>query len=219
MGQTAQASLFPAKQPSNWERGTAIAWGEVAIGDICNLVNGRVFKPTEWTDVGLPIVRIQNLNDESKPFNYYDGTFDPKHEVNDGDVLISWSGTPGTSFGAFIWTRGQAVLNQHIFRAELNEDWVDKKFFVYGVNWRLEELIRRAHGGVGLRHITKGELEAVTLRFPYPNDPARSLTVQRRIVARIEALLAEVKEASTLAAAIRRDTDRLMGAAVEEVMA
>ena len=71
MGQTAQANLFPAKQTSNGERGTAIAWGEVAIGDICNLVNGRAFKPIDWTDVGLPIVRIQNLNDKSKPFNYY----------------------------------------------------------------------------------------------------------------------------------------------------
>jgi type I restriction enzyme S subunit len=81
------------------------------------------------------------------------------------------------------------VLNQHIFRAELDEDRVDKKLFVYGVNWRLEELIRRAHGGVGLRHITKSELEAVTLRLPYPDDPAHSLDIQHRIVARIEALL------------------------------
>jgi len=36
-------------------------------------------------------------------------------------------------------------------------------------------------------------------------------------VTRIEALLAEVKEARTLAAAIRHDTDRIMGAAAEEV--
>lgn len=215
--QTAQASLFPAKQPPNRKRESDTEWGEVAIGDICHLVNGRAFKPAEWTDIGLPIIRIQNLNDENKPFNYYNGTFDPKHEVNDGDVLISWSGTPGTSFGAFIWTRGRAVLNQHIFRAELDEDHVDKKFFVHSVNWRLEELIRRAHGGVGLRHITKSELEAVTLRLPYPCDPARSLDIQRRIAARIEALLAELREARALAAAIRYDTDRIMDAALEQV--
>ena len=117
---------------------TGAFWGEVVLGDICKLVNGRAFRPTDWTDVGLPIIRIQNLNNESKPFNYYNGTFDPKHAVRDGDVLISWSGTPGTSFGAFIWTRGKAILNQHIFRVELNEERVNKRFFVYAVNWRLE---------------------------------------------------------------------------------
>src|SRR5207247_9133027 len=106
LSQGAQASRLPAKQTHSWKRKPGAEWGKIAIGDICSLVNGRAFKPTDWTDVGLPIVRIRNLNDESKPFNYYNGTFDPKHEVNDGEVLISWSGTPGTSFGAFIWTRG-----------------------------------------------------------------------------------------------------------------
>jgi len=36
------------------------------IGDVCELFNGRAFKPEEWESVqsrGVPIVRIQNLND------------------------------------------------------------------------------------------------------------------------------------------------------------
>jgi type I restriction enzyme S subunit len=47
--------------------------------------------------------------------------------------------------------------------------------------------------------------------------PLPALDIQRRIVARIEALLAELKEMRDLAAAIRRDTDRVMEAALEEV--
>jgi type I restriction enzyme S subunit len=47
--------------------------------------------------------------------------------------------------------------------------------------------------------------------------PIPPYTIQRRIVARIEALLAKVKEARALAAAIRRDTDRIMDAGLEEV--
>ena len=82
---------------------------------------------------------------------------------------------------------------------------------------RSEELIRRAHGGVGLRHITKKELETVFLRFPCPNDPLHSLNIQRRIVARIDALMADLKEARTLASTIRNDTDRFMESALAEV--
>ena len=45
-------------------------WKELKIKDICHLINGRAFKPTEWSSEGLPIIRIQNLNDVNASFNY-----------------------------------------------------------------------------------------------------------------------------------------------------
>ena len=48
----------------------------VPIGEICDLINGRAFKPEDWEDSdsgGLPIVRIQNLNTPNSKFNYYTG--------------------------------------------------------------------------------------------------------------------------------------------------
>src|SRR5579871_4162261 len=95
-------------------------WKKAALGDICRLINGRAFKPADWAQAGTPIIRIQNLNDRSKPFNYYAGSYDARHHVKTGDVLLSWSGTPGTSFGCFIWDREPGVLNQHIFRVEVD---------------------------------------------------------------------------------------------------
>ena len=38
---------------------------KMKLGEICNFINGRAFKPSEWDKKGLPIVRIQNLNDEN----------------------------------------------------------------------------------------------------------------------------------------------------------
>ena len=77
----------------------------IAVGRVCQLINGRAFKPSDWGTTGLPIIRIQNLNDGSKAFNFYEGRYDEKHFVQAGDVLLSWSGTPGTSFGCFLWDR------------------------------------------------------------------------------------------------------------------
>ena len=152
-------------------------WEITSISEICNLVNGKAFKPADWSETGIPIIRIQNLNDDTKPFNYFDGNIEQKYCVKNDDVLLSWSGTPGTSFGAHIWKRGDGVLNQHIFRVELLEDKILKKIFVSIVNRKLYELINKAHGGVGLSHITKGRLE--NIKIPLPPLPLQQEFAER----------------------------------------
>ena len=52
-----------------------VKWSTKPIGELCDLINGRAFKPSDWGTEGLPIVRIQNLNDHNKPFNNYSGTY------------------------------------------------------------------------------------------------------------------------------------------------
>lgn len=140
-------------------------WKRVSFGDVCNLVNGRAFKPSDWSTTGVPIVRIQNLNDVNADYNYYEGTIEDKYWINDEDLLFAWSGTPGTSFGAFIWNRGKAVLNQHIFRVE-PDSCIDKWFLMTCFEGRMDLIISKAHGGVGLRHITKAELEKIEFLLP-----------------------------------------------------
>ena len=150
----------------------------VKVKDISDLQNGKAFKPSDWTNDGLPIIRIQNLNDESKPFNHCDGEVEEKYHIKNGDLLFSWSGTPGTSFGAFIWNRGEAYLNQHIYRVDINNE-TDTKFFKYALNSKLREIIDQSHGGVGLKHITKKKLENIEIPLP-------SLSEQKAIVAKLD---------------------------------
>lgn len=165
-------------------------WPTQPLGELCQLINGRAFKPSDWGKEGLRIVRIQNLNDHEKPFNHFAGDYQEKHRIDDGEILLSWSGTPGTSFGCFRWQRGPGLLNQHIFRVEVEHSIIDGDFFIYAVNSKLDEMIRQAHGGVGLRHITKGKLEAIHLPVP-------SLDEQQRIVNRIRECLNRTEEIRT----------------------
>jgi type I restriction enzyme S subunit len=170
-----EATEAPFPIPENWR------W--IAIGHAMSLVNGIAFKPENWTPDGTPIVRIQNLNNPEAPFNRFNGQIASKFYIDSGDFLISWSGTPGTSFGAFIWNRGKAILNQHIFRCELPEGVFVKEYLRLAVNARLDEMISLAHGAVGLRHITKGKLETILLPLP-------PLAEQKRIVAKVDELMA-----------------------------
>ena len=157
-------------------------WQWVYLRQAMNLVNGKAFKPRDWTPDGLPIVRIQNLNRHDAPFNRCNYSVPEKYYLDDGDLLLSWSGTPGTSFGAFIWLRGRAVLNQHIFRCEPRASSFTVEFLRLAVNSRLGEMIARAHGGVGLRHVTRGQLDGLYLPLP-------PLAEQHRIVAKVDALM------------------------------
>lgn len=141
-------------------------WSEANIGTLCDLINGRAFKPKEWSEKGLPIIRIQNLNNPDAKYNYFDGVLADKHRIEKGDLLFAWSGTPGTSFGAHVWKGEAAALNQHIFKIEFPETLIEKRFLQYAINQTLDELISGAHGGVGLRHVTKGKFEATKIAFP-----------------------------------------------------
>jgi type I restriction enzyme S subunit len=39
------------------------------IGETGEYINGIGFKESDWDGSGLPIIRIQNLTNEDKPFN------------------------------------------------------------------------------------------------------------------------------------------------------
>ena len=154
-------------------------WVQARVGEICEAVNGRAFKPSEWADAGKPIIRIQNLKDPSVRFNYYQGQVESKFDVNEGDLLFAWSGTPGTSFGAHLWRGPKALLNQHIFNIQFNRTEISPRYLEGVLNQNVSEFVRQSQGGVGLAHITKPKFNDSVIPLP-------PLPEQHRIVAEIE---------------------------------
>ena len=143
---------------------------------------------------GEPIIRIQNLNGPNKPFNYWAGSLDKQVKVASGDVLLAWSGTPGTSFGAHVWGGPKGVLNQHIFRCDLDEEAISREWATLAVNHQLFRLIAQAHGGVGLQHVTEGMVEGLEIPLPPLSEQKRIA----EILNRAEALRAKRRAALAL---------------------
>lgn len=186
-------------------------WSYAAIGDLCELINGRAFKPQEWSDSGLPIIRIQNLNNPNAKFNHYSGALDNKHLVRNGDLLFAWSGTPGTSFGAHIWRGDDAALNQHIFKIIFSTSDIERNFLRYAINQKLEELIGSAQGGVGLRHVTKGTFETTRIAFPPRAEQTRIAQKLDELLAQVDTLKARV---DAIPALLKRFRQSVLAAAV-----
>lgn len=146
-------------------------WMLVPLKYLSDFQNGFGFKSELWTDIGIPIIRIQNLNGgDNYNFYSYDKNYE-KYEVTKGDLLYSWSGNVGTSFGPFLWNKeGTYYLNQHIFlvkpKIEINVFWyfnVLKQMTKY-----VEEYFTT--GVIGLVHITKDELGCSRIPLPPINE-------------------------------------------------
>lgn len=131
------------------------------LGDIATYVNGYAFKPSDWGDEGLPIIRIQDLTGSSYQLNYYNGDYPSKIEINNGDVLISWS----ASLGVYIWNGGKALLNQHIFKVVFDKVHINKQYFVYAVRHNLDVMVSKMHGAT-MKHIVKKDFDNIDILFP-----------------------------------------------------
>ena len=131
------------------------------LGEVATYINGYAFKPQDWSDEGVPIIRIQDLTGNSYQTNRYKGKYEPKYEVNGGDVLISWS----ASLGVYVWNGEKAVLNQHIFKVVFDKEKLSKDFFVHQVGMILENAAADVHGAT-MKHLTKPVFDALPFYLP-----------------------------------------------------
>ena len=150
------------------------------LGDIATYINGYPFKPEDRGECGLPIIRIQDLTGNTYDLGYYDGKYPERIEINNGDILISWS----ASLGVYVWNRGKALLNQHIFKVVFDKVEINKRYFVYAVQFKLKEMEAKTHGAT-MKHIVKKDFDSTLI--PYP-----SLKEQSRIAEIIDSIVKSI---------------------------
>ncbi|HDB1439954.1 TPA: restriction endonuclease subunit S [Vibrio cholerae] len=178
-------------------------WVVKSIGETITLINGYGFKPYQWKREGLPIVRIQNLNDDNASFNYYEGTVDAKFYIDNGDLVFAWSGSKGSSFGARIWRGNKAILNQHIFKVIPNNDFLNDDFCYLILRSVQEDIENKAHGfKSSFVHVKKGDLENTLLPIP----PLNEQTAIANALSDVDALIQELEKLIVKKQAIKTAT-------------
>lgn len=171
--------LFPAAftycaEPSSGLGGwVPVGWGNVAIYSLADFVNGAAYKAFEpnMEQRGLPIIKITELKSGVTPQTAFsDRDMPEKYRLNTGNILFSWSGNPDTSIDTFIWTHGEAWLNQHIFKITPPNGPGERSFVLMALKY-LKPIfaeIARNKQTTGLGHVTIADLKRLQIVKPEP---------------------------------------------------
>lgn len=187
-------------------------WVWISIGETGEYINGFAFKPGHRESSGRPIVRIQNLTDETKPLNTTTLEVHPDYKIDNGDMLMSWSAT----LDVFIWRRGPALVNQHIFKVVPDESVMTKDLLFFWLKRAIQELQKTDHlHGSTMMHINRGPFMAHQVPLPPRAEQARIVAKLEELLSDLDAGVAELKAAQKKLGQYRQS---LLKAAVEGVL-
>lgn len=162
---------------------------EFMLTDMAEFINGKAFTKGA-SGTGRMVIRIAELNGgpgASTVYNEID--VDSKHEANPGDILMSWSG----SLGVFLWSREQAIINQHIFKV------IPKSGFSKAVIFCALENVIDDFRSIALEkattmgHIKRGDLEK-TVRIPTYNAELEVILNQICVLEQENLALADTRD-------------------------
>lgn len=154
-------------------------WKLTKVKHIGKYINGYPFKPSDWSDSGVPIIRIQNLTGNNSEYNYYSGPKLPEdYFIIKNDYLISWSAT----LGVFIWHKDKGYLNQHIFKAVPNEAVINYDYFYWIAKIFIEEIQSYMHGSA-MQHVTKAVFDNFTI--PLPSGKQEQIKISETLSSKI----------------------------------
>jgi type I restriction enzyme M protein len=182
--------ISPDKRLSNWPL--------IKLADVAEILNGYAFKSDLYTDNGIRVIRITNVqkgfikDDEPKfyPTDLYSDI--SKFILNQDDLLISLTGNVGR-VALLPSTFLPAALNQRVACVRIiDKNIISKKYLFYIMNLdSFEQQCISASSGVAQKNLSTEWLK--TFEFPLP-----PLEVQEQIVTELDGYESQVDSAKKL---------------------
>lgn len=137
-------------------------WNVRSLNQIANFLNGlamQKYRPENGENY-LPVLKIKELKigKTSKNSDKCSINIDPKHIVDDGEVVFSWSG----SLEVKLWCGNKAGVNQHLFKVTSAN--YPKWFYYYWIKHHIEDFRRIAEdktttmGHIKREHLSKAKV-------------------------------------------------------------
>jgi len=156
-------------------------WNEIKLGKIADLTNGFAFKSKDFTETGVPVIKIKNVKpqliklDELSYVNDSTVKGKEKWKLKMGDILITMSGnradgSPDSWVGkvAQFKREGTYYLNQRVSIIKPIVDYVDSTFLAYQLSsWDYQlELINLANSSGGQANISPDIVKGLNILLP-----------------------------------------------------
>jgi len=174
-----------------------VGWKEEPVHTQAHWVNGAAYKNMHFSDDpdALPVIKIAELKaGVTKNTKFTNTALGDKYLIADGELLFSWSGNPDTSIDTFVWTGGEAWLNQHIFAVRQNGKR-SLPFLYAMLKWLKPEFseIARNKQTTGLGHVTQQDLKRLLVHIGPTEVMAAFDDLVRPIYARLFRNLMEMR--------------------------
>jgi type I restriction enzyme, S subunit len=147
-------------------------WPIVPLGEVVSFLSGYAFKSNYFNTEsrGLPIIRIRDVVRGSSQ-TFFDGDYDPRYIVQNGDFLIGMDG----EFNLSQWRGGTALLNQRVCKVDKVSEQVSRDYIAKFLPLALKK-IEDETPFVTVKHLSTKTINQI----PIPLPP---LEEQRRIAA------------------------------------
>lgn len=197
------------------------SWAWVRLGELADVKHGYAFSSEKFTAEATPFVLTTPGNfyekggfrDRGTKTKYYRGEVDPSFVLKPGDLIIPMTEQAAGLLGspAFIPDDGKTYLhNQRLGKLSVHSA-VAPGFLFWFCNWSFfRGELASTCTGMKVRHTSPKKI----LRVPFP---LCSLPEQRRIVAKVDQLMALVDRLEAQLAESRAAGERLMEAVVAEI--
>ena len=191
----------------------------VKLAEICEFVSGGTPSRNiaEYFTGDIPWITGADINDDRVQSIRYYITEKAIQEsatniVSAGNILL----VTRTGVGKVAIAERDVCISQDFTGLIVDDKRVDKKYLYHYLRSQKDYFVSNQRGAT-IKGVTRSVVENLEVPIPYPDDPARSLAEQRRIVTRLELLLGETRAMREDIQAMRRDLAQVMESVLAEV--
>lgn len=147
-------------------------WQSILLREVCSVTPGFAFKSSEFSDSGIPVVKISNIRDDYKvdlsdvqcwPQELFSDKL-AKFILKDKDILIAMTGATAGKMGR-VRTEQPLLLNQRVAKIEAVRINPDFLWFALSSEKYRERFFLLA-GGAAQPNMSGGQIETVEITFP-----------------------------------------------------
>lgn len=190
-------------------------WEMVELGDVCEILNGYAFKSENYTNDGVRIIRITNVQKgkivDDNPKFYPINSKEPieKYKLLENDLLVSLTGNVGR-VGLLPKDFLPAGLNQRVACLRPKNNSIDNLFLYYFLNQnKFENDCINSAGGIAQKNLSTEWLKKYLIPLP-------PIEVQKEIVEQIEVKQNAIDHAKAIIQNLERER-RYFGQALRKL--
>ncbi|MBR3836699.1 MAG: restriction endonuclease subunit S [Clostridia bacterium] len=165
---------FPGYETAKFENGLPTGWEIKKIGDIARIKSGYAFKSEWWSDEGVPVIKIKDIQNTTIDFSDLSRVSEAhallakQFFVTEGDLLIAMTGATIGKLALVPFSSERLVVNQRVGKFFLGDNPVSTVSFLYCTlqqNWIQELILMIASSNAAQPNISPFDIEKIKIIY------------------------------------------------------